>query len=85
MNMYQTKIISGGRITIPSQIRKKLNWKDGSTLLIEEAGSEIRIKSVREGIHKARTILGTHSSALPPYLSNELIAERKREAQKEGK
>lgn len=81
--MYQTKIISGGRITIPGHIRKKLNWEEGTTLLIEEAGSEIRIKSVREGIHKARTILGTHSSAQRPYLSDELIAERKIEARKE--
>ena len=47
-----TKITKGQQITIPSEIRRKFNLKEGSIIEIELKGNEIIIRPIEEDIEK---------------------------------
>lgn len=42
--MNAVKILPKGQITLPKEIRKSMDIKEGDTLLIEKAGEEIVMK-----------------------------------------
>jgi antitoxin PrlF len=82
MNVQHSKIISGGRIQVPAEIRKQLGLADGDPIVIEVKDNELRVRSQREAIRRVQELL-------KPYwpkdgemlLSDELIADRRREAE----
>ena len=47
-----TKISKGQQITIPSEIRKKFNMKEGDIIEIEVKGKEIIIRTIDEDLEK---------------------------------
>ena len=82
MHMQSGKIVSGGRIQLPADVRRELSLKDGDKLQIEIVDGEIRLRPWREAIRRIQ-------ERTKPYVIegvsvvDELIAERRAEARGE--
>jgi AbrB family looped-hinge helix DNA binding protein len=81
---YQAKVIAGGKIVIPAELRRDIGIKDGDSLLIErdDAGSMV-IKTYDQVVREARAafkaMVGDHEGSAV----DELFAERRAEAERE--
>jgi AbrB family looped-hinge helix DNA binding protein len=79
MQSVRTKIGEGGRIVIPADLRRALGVGVGDELLLRVEDGELRAVTGRAALRKAQAIVrrfvpeGTR-------LSDELIADRRREA-----
>jgi AbrB family looped-hinge helix DNA binding protein len=78
----QSKITLGGRLLIPSKMRKRLNLPDGSKVILEVYENELRVKPVGEVLTEVRKFF-SDKLAGRPSLADELITERRREAKRE--
>lgn len=76
------KIAEGGRIVIPADYRKALGLRTGDQVMIRLEDGEIRIRSIDEGIRRARQLVRRVVPA-ERSLVDELIAERRAEAGRE--
>jgi antitoxin PrlF len=77
-----TKVIRGGRLQLPVEVRKQLGLSDGDSVILEIVGNELRVRSQREGIRRIQERLREFVPA-GVSLSDELIADRRREAENE--
>ena len=82
MDAQRVKIIEGGKLIIPASMRRELGIGSGDTMLVEVADGELRVRSIPKALERARAILRRH---IPEgtSLSDELIADRRREAEDE--
>lgn len=82
MTAYKGRIVSGGRLQIPADVRKELGLADGDGVRIEVVDGELRIRSYH-GVIKA--IQDEMRKYVPEdvSLSEELIADRRAEAARE--
>ena len=82
MNIQRGKIISGGRVQLPADVRRELSLGEGDTVLIEVIDGEVRLRPMKESIRRMQ-------ERMRPYIIegrsivDELIAERRAEAQNE--
>lgn len=80
---YHAKLIKGGKIVIPAELRRELGFKDGDRLIIEREGNCAVIKTyeqvVREVQAEAKHLIGRYKGSIV----DELIAERRAEAARE--
>jgi len=53
----RTKIITGGKISIPSIYRKQLGLKEGEEILMDIQEGQLVISSLRTSLLKARQIM----------------------------
>jgi antitoxin PrlF len=82
VNAYRGKIVSGGRIQVPADIRKTLGLADGDSVILEVVGGELHIRSYMAGIRHAQEIAKPFGpKAGEPLLSDQLIAERRKVAE----
>ncbi len=79
MNIQRGKIVSGGRVQLPVDVRRALSLADGDTVLIEVVDGEVHLRPVREVVRRVQ-------ERMRPYVIegvsvvDELIADRRREA-----
>ena len=79
MNIQRGKIVSGGRIQLPADVRRQLALSDGDTVLIEVVDGEVHLRPVTAAIRRIQ-------ERMRPYIVeghsvvDELIADRRREA-----
>lgn len=78
---YQAKVIAGGKIVIPAELRREIGIKEGDSLVIERDGrGNLVLKTydqvVREVQDFFRAAVGTNTGSVV----DELIAERRAEA-----
>lgn len=64
---YHAKVIAGGKIVIPADLRREFGIKDGDTLILEKGdGGGLSImtfeQSVRDSQRRARAIFGADYS-----------------------
>lgn len=80
---YHAKMIKGGKIVIPAELRRELGFKDGDTLVVERVDNGAVLKTyeqvVREVQAEFKAMLGDRSRSMV----DELIAERRAEAARE--
>ena len=80
---YSAKLIKGGKIVIPAELRREFGFKEGDSLVLEREGDGLVIKSyaqvVREVQATFKAMLGDRSRSMV----DELIAERRAEAARE--
>jgi AbrB family looped-hinge helix DNA binding protein len=78
----RVRIIEGGKLIIPAGMRRQLGISTGDTVLIDVADGELRVRSLSKAIERAQAILRRH---VPEgvSLADELIADRRREADRE--
>src|SRR5271165_150677 len=77
------KIIEGGKFVIPAQMRRAMGIGRGDTVVVELLPEgELRVRSLAAAIKKAQAIVG-QSISRNRSLANELMRERKEEADRE--
>ncbi len=82
MTAQRVRIIEGGKLVIPALMRRELGIATGDTVLVEVEGGELRVRSLSQAVSRAQAILRRH---VPEgvSLAAELIADRRREAERE--
>ena len=82
MNIQRGKLVSGGRIQVPADIRRALGLSDGDAVIMEVVGGELRVRPYREVLARVRENLRRY---VPEgvSLADELIAERRAAAETE--
>ena len=82
MQPQRVKIIEGGKLIIPAAMRRELGIATGDTVVLDLADGELRVRSLSKAIERAQAILRRH---MPEgvSLADELISDRRREAERE--
>lgn len=82
MNVQRGKLVSGGRLQLPAEMRRALSLKDGDTVLLEVKGGELHVRPLRDAVLRIQTRLREYVSP-DASLSDELIADRRATADNE--
>lgn len=80
---YASKLINGGKVVIPAELRRKMGLAPGDTLIFEEdEGGNVVLKTYRQVVREVQDEMKKYRK---PGVSavDELIAERRWEAAKE--
>ncbi len=79
---HQVRIETGGRLTIPQALLEELDLSEGNAVVLEVEGGELRLRSQRRVIAEIQALVRQY---VPEgvSLADELIAERRREAELE--
>ncbi len=82
MTAYRGRIVSGGRLQIPADVRKELGLADGDNVRLEVVDGELRVRSFHAVIMAIQAEVRKY---VPEGISlaNELIADRRAEAARE--
>ncbi|MBW8876666.1 MAG: AbrB/MazE/SpoVT family DNA-binding domain-containing protein [Acidobacteria bacterium] len=82
MTRILTKLGEGGRLVIPAEYRKALGVETGDDLVLVLEENDIRVLTPQEAIRRAQALVRKY---VPEgrRLSDELIADRRREARRE--
>ena len=82
MRPTHARIDQNGRVLIPAEARRALGLRPGDAVVIQVEDGEARIFSLDEAIRRAQELVRKY---VPPgrSLSDELIAERRAEAERE--
>ena len=82
MNIQRGKLVSGGRLQLPVEVRRALSLADGDTVLMEIVDGEIHVRPLRDAVARVQSRL---REFVPPgvSLSEELIADRRAAADDE--
>ncbi len=82
MKSQSVKVIEGGKLVIPARFRRELGIGVGDTLVVELADGALHVRSLESAIRKAQAIV---RGFVPEGASlvDELIAERRAEAERE--
>lgn len=78
---YHAKLIKGGKIVIPAELRRDLNLIDGDTLVVERDGDTIVIKPGRQVLREIQAKV--KALIKEPFTVDDFIAERRAEAARE--
>lgn len=82
---YHAKVIAGGKIVIPADLRRELGIRDGDSVVLEsrDGGLSIRTyeQTVRDVQAKVKAMLSEHYDG---RIVDELIADRRAEAAREN-
>ena len=82
MNAYKGRIVSGGRLQIPADVRRELGLTDGDGVRLEVVDGELRVRSYQAVIKaiqaEVRKYVPTDVS-----LAEDLIADRRAAAARE--
>jgi len=82
MTAYRGRIVSGGRLQIPADVRKELGLADGDNVRLEVVDGELRVRTYSAVIGKIQEEVRQYIPA-GISLSDELIEDRKTEAARE--
>jgi bifunctional DNA-binding transcriptional regulator/antitoxin component of YhaV-PrlF toxin-antitoxin module len=80
--VYHTKLDASGRIVIPVEVRQRRKIPDGATLIVVDDDNGLRVQTIEDSIAEAQAYI---RSFVPAGVSlvDELIAERRAEAERE--
>jgi antitoxin PrlF len=57
MAIHRAKVTEGGRVVIPAGFRRQLGLQPGAEVVMEIADGELRIRSVRQAIGRAQSLV----------------------------
>lgn len=82
MTAYKGRIVSGGRLQIPADVRRALGVSDGDAVRLEMVDGELRVRSYHSIVRAVQEDIRLY---VPDEFSivDELIADRRAEAQRE--
>ena len=80
---YHAKLIKGGKIVIPAELRREFGLKDGDTLVFEREGNSLVIKTYEQVVREVQATFKAMKSDPNRSMVDELIAERRAEAARE--
>ena len=82
MNIQRGKLVSGGRLQLPVELRRALSLADGDTVLMEVVDGEIHVRPLRDAVARVQLRLREFVPR-SVSLSEELIADRRAAADDE--
>ena len=82
MNIQRGRLVSGGRLQVPSEMRRLLGLSDGDTVIMEVVNGELHVRPLREALARVRELLRPYRPESGSVV-DEFIAERRAEAAKE--
>ena len=74
------KVVEGGRIIVPAAFREQLGLSKGDTVFMEIGDGELKVRPARSALRRLQAKLQKFGSD-KSLASDELIAERRAEAQ----
>ena len=79
---FRTKVGQGGRIVLPARLRQAAGFAVGDEIIVRLEDGSVRLLTQEESVKRAQAIIRRF---IPPgrLLSEELIAERRAEAERE--
>lgn len=77
------KVISGGRIQLPAEVRRELGLSDGDSVVFELDGNVLKITPYNTVIDRMQERMAKYAPPDGKLASEELIAERRAEAERE--
>ena len=82
MNVQRGKLVSGGRLQIPADVRRNLGLADGDEVVMRVVDGELHIRPARDVLERIRADVRKY---VPKgvSLADELIADRRAEAARE--
>jgi AbrB family looped-hinge helix DNA binding protein len=83
MSGTRARLDKGGRVLIPVRLRRELGLKPGESLVLEIKGDELHVRPYRKAIEEAQAIIRKYIPDRDRSLVDELIEERRREAERE--
>lgn len=78
MNTYNGRLVSGGRLQLPSDIRRELGLVDGDPVVMRVLDGELHVRPRRDVLKRIQAMLRPYASA-DGLVSDELIADRRAE------
>jgi antitoxin PrlF len=82
MNIQRGKLVSGGRLQLPAELRRELSLADGDTVLMEVVDGELHVRPLRDAVARVQARLRQFVPA-DVSLSDELIADRRAASERE--
>ena len=82
MNVLRGKLVSGGRLQVPADIRRALGLADGDAVLLRVVDGDLHVRPVSNAIGRVQARLRAHVPE-GASLSDELLADRRHAAQNE--
>jgi bifunctional DNA-binding transcriptional regulator/antitoxin component of YhaV-PrlF toxin-antitoxin module len=82
MQTATTKVVDGGRLILPANIRRAMKLEKGDSVVLELDGEELRVRSTKSLIREVQGMLKPYRTDV--LASDELIAERRAEAAKDA-
>jgi bifunctional DNA-binding transcriptional regulator/antitoxin component of YhaV-PrlF toxin-antitoxin module len=82
MNIQRGRLVSGGRLQVPAEMRRVLGLSDGDPVIMEVVNGELHVRPLREAIARVRELLRPYRPKTGSVV-DEFIAERRAEAAKE--
>ena len=76
MNIQRGKLVSGGRLQLPADLRRALSLADGDTVLMQVVGGELHVRPLRGAVARVQARLRQFVPA-DVSLSDDLIADRR--------
>lgn len=83
MSTVRTRIDQAGRILIPAKLRKEMQVAPGDPVVLETKGDELHLRPYRKAIREAQAIIAKYIPDRERSLVDELIEQRRREAEDE--
>ena len=83
MSSARARIDKAGRILIPSKLRRELKVEPGDAMVLETKGDELHLRPYRKAIREAQAIIAKYIPDRDRSLVDELIEERRNEAERE--
>ena len=83
MNAIQGKVSKSGRISLPAEFRKAVGLDQGGEVVLELAGSEIRIRTIDEVVNRAQALTQHLLGSKPSASVDGFLAERRKDALRE--
>ena len=82
MNAQRGKLVSGGRLQVPADIRRALGLADGEPVLLRIVDGELHVRPVHNALSRVQARLQAYVPDTAS-LSDELIAERRHASEHE--
>jgi antitoxin PrlF len=76
MNARTGKLVSGGRLQVPADMRRQLGLADGMAVVMRVVDGELHVRPLHEAVARVQARLRQHVSPGKP-LSQDLIADRR--------
>lgn len=78
---YSAKVIAGGKIVIPAELRREFGIKDGDTLVIErDASGGLHLKTYLQVAREVQAEIRRLATPAKTSIVDDLIADRRAEA-----
>ena len=78
---YSAKLIKGGKIVIPADLRREFGFEEGDTLVLEREGGGVVIKSYRQVVREIQDAV--RKQIKRPFTVDDYLAEKYAEAERE--